>query len=234
MAMQGTDWSCLSAENQTDAMRPPPEIAGQQKTANFSVQITNLVTRAIPASLQARACARIDVDCATPILQGLTIAPDGQLHARLFEGFDGYFEITSPDMVPELLFINEPLRGTDTQAYPAFMVPVAAALSLAQTMNVALRDDAGLLAVWVFDCQHMPAPRVELSTDSDGLVFNYVDGLPTVQTTTVDGVGGVLNVPAGSVVLTGTLQNGRNIGVESFLMRPRWLTAGYIQPAPSP
>ncbi len=224
----GADWSCIAGG--ATVPRPPPTNSEQAAAATYSVTITDFVTGRPVSGVQARACARVDIDCAMPLLANLTTSADGALRVRLFEGFDGFLEVVAEGMVPALLFLGGPLQG-DTQGFPAYLVPLSAAGALADAIGFPIDVQFGLIGFWTLDCVGLPAGGVLVSNDAGGQIYNFVAGLPAFQTSTADGIGGFINVPPGRVLIRGVLANGgQTMGVQSLLVRPGWISVSNLQP----
>jgi hypothetical protein len=225
----GPDWSCVNGNATTP--RTPPTNSAVAPAATYSVTLTDFVTGRPAAGVQARACARVDVNCASPLTSQLTASADGVLRVPLFQGFDGYVEVLADGMVPALFFLNGPLER-DTEGFPAFLVPVPALTGLATTVGVPIDPQFGGIGFWALDCAGKPAAGVLMSNDAGGQIYNFVAGLPAFQTTTADGIGGFINVPPGRVLLRGVLANGsQTIGVQSLLVRKNWLSISNLQPS---
>jgi hypothetical protein len=64
--------------------------------------------------------------------------------------------------------------------------------------------------------------------------FYFTNGLPDItrRQTDEDGVAGFLNVGPGVTVLQATLPDGTVMTERTFFVRPGWLTATFLRPAP--
>jgi hypothetical protein len=222
------DWTCVG--DGASAPRTPPTNAATAAPATYVLPVIDFVTQMTPPGVTARACARVDVDCVNPIVDSVTTSAGGVLALPLFEGFDGFIEVKADNFVSALFFLDGPLQG-DTQAFPAFLVPLSSAAALAQSVGAPLDQRFGLIGFWALDCEGLPAQGVVMSNDAGGLIYNFVDGLPAFQQATVDGIGGFINVPPGRVLLRATLSGvGETIDVQSLLVRPGWISVSNLQP----
>jgi hypothetical protein len=225
----GGDWSCLS-----DVVSGPnrvPMSTVNAPAAAYVLPLIDFVTGRPPTNARGRACARVDVDCINPITDSVMVSREGALVLPLFEGFDGFVEVESEGMLPALFFLNAPLSG-NTQSFPAYLVPLASAAGLSQSIGVPLDERFGLIGFWALDCGGLPAEGVVMSNDAGGLIYNFVDGLPAFQPATVDGIGGFVNVPPGRVLLRGILSSsGQTIGVQSLVVRGGWISVSNLQPS---
>jgi hypothetical protein len=222
------DWTCLPDTVSAPSMVPVNTANAQ--AATYVLPLIDFVSGMPPSGATGRACARVDPGCSMPLTETVTITQQGALVLPLFQGFDGFIEVEADGMVPALFFLNAPLAG-NTQSFPAFLVPLNSALALSQSIGVPLDERFGLIGFWALDCDGLPAGGVVMSNDAGGLIYNFVDGLPAFQPSTVDGIGGFLNVPPGRVLLRGVLsQGGQTIGVQSLVVREGWISVSNLQP----
>jgi hypothetical protein len=83
---------------------------------------------------------------------------------------------------------------------------------------------AGMIFLGVYDCNDHRAPGVAFAISNPGpttIVFYLANGFPSTSAAATDnklGGGGVINVPAGTSMLTATL-NGRKIGSANVVVR---------------
>jgi hypothetical protein len=173
------------------------------------------------------------VTCATPVAGPLAVDDQGWVDIPLFENFTGYLEIQSPDTVPYVFFLTEPLGPQVPPEYPLGLVSLQAIQPLVQLIGVAPQPNTGLLAFRVFDCKGDTASGVTLSPIEGGVPWYFVDGLPsgTQEQTGVDGLGGFVNIPPGLAVIDALAPNGTSIaGPHSLVVRPNWLSATHLRP----
>ncbi len=222
------DWSCLDGSMMGPSMVPVN--TANAEPATYVLPLIDFVTGMPPASATGRACARVDPACSNPLTETLAISPEGALVMPLFAGFDGFVEVEAEAMLPALFYLSAPLLG-DTTSFPAFLVPIASAEALSQSLGRPLDDQFGLIGYWALDCVGLPAEGVVVSSDAGGLAYNFVDGLPAFQPATVDGIGGFLSVPPGRALIRGILaQGGQTIDVQSLVVREGWMSVSILQP----
>ena len=219
-------WACLEEPSLGGADRLVP-------TVELTLAVTDTVTGTTPAALNVRACAKLDVSCSTPLTAAVGIADDGLVHLTVRQGFDGFVELTSPNIISTLYFLNRPLMRDSAKALAT--VSTVALGALAAQGNVTLDPTLGHVLVRAFDCFGDPAAGVELWSDVGGLPFVIIAGLPSVgvQVTTEAGVGGFVNVPVGYAVLDGRWVAGdRRFGTANVVVRQGWFTYGDVEPQP--
>lgn len=220
----GADWSCLNL--------PRPEAAVVSPRAPQllqSLQVLSSATNLVPPNVSVRACAQRDPECLAPLTPATPIDAEGWVDLTLYEGFDGYLEITADTLVPTMLFYADPLdadRSVDT--VPVGVVENAVLPSLAQAIGTSQSPELGLVYLRAFDCQGVAAPGVTFSIDRAGSAFYFVGGLPsaTASETSAFGLGGFVNVGPGVVVVDAELPAlGRSLAsAKSLLVRKGWMT----------
>lgn len=227
MPAVGRDWTCLGE------LRAEPMVARDNiNPARLvqSVQVLTLREGLVPPESVVRACAQRDLACDNPLTPSLPVDAQGWVDMPLFDGFDGYLEVTSPSTVPMMLFYQEPLRGTsriDGEPLAQLEVPVLAQLSAA--LGSPQQAELGLLILRAFDCNGDGAPGVRFTVDRPGVPYYFVAGLPSSMVTETDGsgLGGFLNVPIGITVVDGALTSGEADFTlpRTLFTRPGWMTA---------
>jgi hypothetical protein len=224
-------WGCLSesAGNPVMPADGPP--------LDYPFNARDYVSGQTPRNLQGRACFRPDVACSRPATEHFTPDANGIVTLPLTEGFSGYIEITSDDMVPTLLLFPAPLTpelARNLSAVPVSLLPFEALLAFGVAGNLVLEPTAGVVSINTFDCLGPSAPDIRLELSSAGAVpFTFVDGLPIagLDTTTDDGTGGFANVPPGLAVVRGFRAGTSDlVGLESVLVRSQWVTVGSLMP----
>jgi hypothetical protein len=217
-------WACLDEPL-------PGNAAPMVASVDLTLTVTDIVSLVPPAGLVARACAKVDVLCGTPLTSDVPVSEDGSLHLIVPQAFDGFVEITSPANVSTMYFLNRQLMSDASEAFT--IVSRTALAGLAMQGNVALDPTLGNLLVRAFDCVGAPASGVALSSDVSGTAFAFVDGLPNpgLNETTADGLVGFVNVPIGYAVLQARL-GARVLGTASLIVRPGWFTYGDMEPLP--
>lgn len=217
-------WACLDE---------PPGASAVALVAQpvLTLAPVDIASGAPPEGLTARACQRLDVDCLSPVVNGVTLSEDNALHLRVPRGFDGFVELTSPASVPTMYFVNRPMLVDRVESFR--LLNPRGLQALAMQGGVTLEPELGHLLIRVFDCEGAPASGIQLSNDRGGEPFSFVNGLPSTgaDVTTADGLGGFVNVPPVLVVLQGLkVDDERVISTPSVSVRQRWFTYGDIEP----
>ena len=224
-------WNCLSSEadfSDVMAVDGPP--------LSYAFSARNYVSGQLPQNLRGRACYKADVACNQPATEHFAPDADGVITLPLTEGFNGYIEITSDDMVPTLLLFPAPLTpdlATSLSALPVSLLPFEALLAFGDAANIELSPTSGVVSINTFDCLGPAAPDIRLELNSPAVPFTFVDGLPIafLDTTTDDGSGGFANVLPGLVVVRGFRKGTMDlIGLETVLVRSQWVTVGSLMP----
>jgi hypothetical protein len=235
LAVPGEDWSCLTAQAPAEPP-PPPRFAGDARRVVVSGRILDLSTGAAYPSTRVRACGIADIDCTAPVIEDLRVNEEGWVDIPVFDGFDGFLEITSDELLSSLFFFSEPLQEPSQTAYPWGVVSRASVPPLITLVGVPQQEDRGFLAVRAFDCNLTTAPGVSFTLLGEGAPFYFIGGLPTGAATATDGVGlgGFSNVPAGLAVLEGWTPDGTAImSPQTVVIRPGWVSTLFLQPPES-
>ncbi len=246
-------WGCLG-----DVVEPTPTAA----TVNVVVPLLDLSTQkpVTAADVFARLCAKIDVNCTSPLQSGdagTILSPDGAglLHLTLQAGFDGFVLIdpilpdggAPPDdageagtpnvFVPSLVFFNPPL-DTDLVYSTIVLVRTTELGEIAGIEGTAIDPSLGAVFMQTVDCFSAAAAGVSVMLDSTSSTtqgFYFEKGLPALNApaTDVTGYAGFVNAPLGTRLVTGTLHTTQQyIGKASVFTRPS--TISYTVLAPSP
>jgi len=223
----GQDWTCLGS-----AAAPPMLLAptsGERLVQ--SVRLVDLASLQVPPNISVRACAQRDVDCLAPLTDSLPLDADGWVDVPLFEGFDGFLEITGETIIPSVLFYAAPLSPeTEVDRTPLALIPKDQLPALSGATGTPQDPDFGLVVLRSFDCRGNPAPGVSFDIDKDGFPWYFVGGLPSsVATVTApeSGLGGFINVEPGVAVVNAVLP-GSSLPIatpRSVLVRAGWMTA---------
>jgi hypothetical protein len=225
-----SDWTCLEQN------APVQQPIVNQVPLTYSLLAVDYVSNSIPPDLKVRACFRPDVACADPATEDLSVSADGTVKVTLYEGFNGFLEITAEGMIPALLFFpdewSRPLLDR-VEPVPIALLQFAALEALGQAANIEVEPTGGIVSINTFDCQGPAAPGVRLEIDTDAIPYAFVDDLPIPyqDTTTDEGAAGFVNVPPGFVVVTGFPGELKQpIGLETLLVRTGWVTVGSMLP----
>jgi hypothetical protein len=180
------------------------------------------------AGVSARACPDLlDPTCSAGTLWVLT-SDAGLADFKVHGDFNGMFEVTRPDLIPMNYYPGQMQSGQPTQRGSVSMMNAQNASLIGQELGVPLDlgadSGAGMIFLGVYDCNDHRAPGVTFGISNPGpttIVFYLANGFPSTSATTTDnklGGGGVINVPAGTSMLTATL-NGRRIGSANVVVR---------------
>jgi hypothetical protein len=233
MAAEGRDWSCIGP------LRPASTVT--RPTANAarlvqSLQLLSLASGAVPLGVSVRACAQRDVDCANPVTPSVPVDAQGWVDMPLYDGFDGYLEITGPTITSTMLFYQDAL-STESRRDTTPLGLVEKALLPMLTAAIGTQQDTarGIVYLRAFDCKGDPALGVKYSVDKPAVPFYFVAGLPSsaVVETEGSGLGGFLNVAEGITVVSMRLSSAeKEIALpKSLLVRPDWMTGLRLIPA---
>jgi len=225
-----TDFSCVAEEAGN------PIMPGAGAPLDYSVLALDFVSGRTPTNMLIRGCYRGDIACARPATEPFAPDADGRVTLPLTEGFSGYLEITSDDMVPTMFVfptaLTPELAGT-LGAMTVPMLPPEVLLAFAGGSQLELAPEAGVLAVNTFDCKGPFAAGVRLELNAPAVPFMFVDGLPLAfrDTTTDEGSGGFANVLPGLVVVRGFDANTmQEVGLETVPVRSQWVTVASLMP----
>jgi hypothetical protein len=189
------------------------------------------------SKVSVRACARLDVTCASPLAG--PVETDGAGHATLGlpASFDGYLELKSATAVPAIFFFSpRPIRAE------TYRVPLLSATGfgeIAKTSGATIEPARGHLLLFALDCDltfGTFAPGVAFSVEPASETtrgFYLAGGLPSTAATQTDdsGVGGFVNVAPGVVTVRGAVvATTRPSGSSSVLVRAGTVTYSAIAP----
>lgn len=225
----GEDWSCLARPAEQASA---PVFSGNAPQVIYSLQMVDLSSGVIYRNLQVRACALTDVSCANPLTDMLGVNEQGRVDVPLFQNFTGYLEITSDELVPQLFYVNAPLQPRTQPDFPLAMVSIASLGPLLQLLG-AVEANTGIIAIRTFDCQGVTANGVSLTSNNDqARPWYFVDGLPssTESETGPEGLAGFINVPPGLNVVRAEGADGTDLGPQSMVVRPGWMSSMYLRP----
>ncbi len=247
-------WGCLG-----DATFPTPP----QKDVNVVVPLIDLTSKGPvgPTDVFARICAKIDVNCNTPLSSGdagIILSPDanGLLHLTIQAGFDGFVLVDPiiPDagapsdagdggggppnvFVPSMVFFNPPV-DQDLVYSTIVMVKTSELAQIAQIEGTTLDPSLGAVFMQNVDCNVKPAAGVSVTLDSTATTtqgFYFENGLPKLNaaSTDVTGYAGFVNAPLGTRTITGKVEaTQQRIGSATVFTRNS--TISYTVLAPSP
>lgn len=225
-----TDYSCVAEEAGN------PIMPGEGLPLDYSVRAIDFVSGRTPTNMLIRACYRSDLGCSRPATSRIAPDAEGLVTLPLSEGFNGYLEITSDDMVPTILAFPaalSPQLASLIESMTVAMLPPDVLLGFAAASQLDLDPGSGVLSVNAYDCTGPYAAGVRLELNAPAIPFMFVDGLPLAfrDTTTDEGSGGFANVLPGLVVVRGfdsaTMQQ---VGLETVPVRAQWVTVASLLP----
>ena len=226
----GPEWSCLNRPAEPSSV---PTFSGTAPRVVFSIQVVDLSTGQIYPDAQVRACGLSDINCINPVTDMLGVDAEGWVDVPLFQNFTGFLEITSPDLVPYLFYLTEPLAAASTSEYPLAVVSLASLGPLVQLVGVDPQPGTGVIAVRVFNCTGDTTSGASLTTQTRGVPWYFVNGLPTGMGTETgaEGIAGYVNVPPGLTVVEVRAPDGTLVAApQSLVVRAGWLSAVYVKP----
>ena len=221
-------WSCLGQVSW------PTSTAG---TVTATLTTTDLVTGQPISGVPGRACRKLDTTCADPVLTGLVSDATGRIIVTVPQGFDGYLELTATGAMRGSYFFYPPLTS-DREIPSVPVLQMSALTTFAALVGVNLMAERGHLLVGARSCLGQPAEGLSFSSvegDAATAAFYMIKSIPSTKQPATDtsGWGGLLNLPPGSVTLTGRLATtGQTIGTLSVLARAGELTYTALVPAP--
>lgn len=223
-----TSWSCLTTQTADE-----PTV-NRERPLTYGMAVVNLVGNAPLSGVQARACFRADVDCTNPVTQ--SFSGDGMVAVTVYEGFDGYLEITSPGMIPTLLFFPSAWSSElllELEQLPVLLLPASALTGLAESARVRLDPTGGIVSMSSYDCEGPGAAGVRFAIDTPGVPFAFVNNLPVAfrDVTADDGTVGFVNVPPGIVEISAFADDDTQASVDTVLVRTGWVTSGRVVPS---
>jgi hypothetical protein len=247
-AVDAGPWGCLDQPAQVLGSTPvavtftvlnaldPVVTAGSQGGTDF----TALSYTPVPG-VSVEGCNALDVFCTAPASSEAVSDDAGIATVVVPENFGGYFEFMNPGFLPSTLYPGRFLA--DASAFPATFgdLNTTATLSIASILRVPMLVDpeagVGQAFVQVFDCFDRYAPGVSFTFGIVDAGPNEVqwyinDMFPSNGATQTDsqGTGGLLNVPAGSLLVTATLAGTtRVLGTANPLLRAGWVTYAWIR-----
>jgi hypothetical protein len=233
-AVECASWSCLGS-----VTWPAPTVA----TAELTLMLKEFRTGMTVSGATVKFCKLDDAACTSPTSSG-TSGADGKVKISVSTGptgVDGYFEISSPDLVTILAYVRfmDPKQFiADAELSPTvFSKDTFAALSaFAEITPDPARGHVGFLTL---DCAQSYAAGVSASlTTADAsskTLYITSDGLPssTITATTTTAFGAIVNVPPGPTNITGKVAaTGQKIGSADVQVRAGAFTTVNLVPSP--
>jgi hypothetical protein len=227
-------WGCLG-----HVVEPT---ADPSKLVEFDVPLRNSTDSSPVTNVTVDTCDKLDFTCTgtNPAFpKGLHPDADGIMHMSLFQGFDGFVRITSPDYMEGRLFpgrpIVKPLALTEVK-----LVKPADYEFLASFAKKQVDPTRGTAILYGVNCQAKPNGGIRFSVptaDTNSAEFYLVNlvptAYPTAKATDSGGFGGFFNLPVGQTVVTSTRAVDQTyIGESGFQVLAN--TISYVMIAPTP
>lgn len=201
--------------------------------------VIDVMTSAPPADLSIRACAKLDVQCATPLQATFSTDAQGRVVATVNAGFDGYLELTSPTITPALFFVVRPVWEDTVVPTPLPVVSPQGFEGIAQAIGTSLDlATMGHTYALVSDCLDAPAEGVRLEIDKETAStarYYMINQVPvgTAPATDSSGSGGFLNLAPGFTKITGYVSStGARVGEAGFVVRAGAVSYPRVLPTP--
>lgn len=217
-------WQCLDE---------PPSGESLTGEIHLSTRVVSMGAKQPLTGITVALCAKLDVTCLDP-QSTFTSGSMGELDIVMRAGFDGYLKAEGQGLSPTLFFFPLLYESRDLGSLP--MTNPAFSAALFQQLGTAFTGDRGVITFSVLNCARQPAAGVVLTSstaDLDTIPFYLVNGLPSrdVKMTDTVGVGGFVNVPIGTMLLTATLAaEKRKLDLVSVVTRPGYLSMVLIDP----
>jgi hypothetical protein len=192
--------------------------------------------------LTVKVCATSDTTCSSPLSQGTTDA-QGLVSLTVpsaVEGLGAYFEVTGTDIMPTLAHLNftDNVKSFKAGAFVSPVMSKSTASLLAGVISVTLDSTRGNILFQTKDCSDYAFASASVSVDiADAQsTTTYIKGTMPSKTETVTdptGRGAVLNVPAGTAVVTGSLEPAKSTFSKfTVLTRAGYMTTMNVVPTP--
>jgi hypothetical protein len=220
-------WACLGA-----VTWPAPD----PKPARIVLQLRDLVSEQPVSGITARVCRKLDYDCLQPLQSGLVGDASGNLTIDTTVGFDGYVELRVKERMPGIYFFYPPVTG-DREIPNVPMIKETELFQFASLAGKPISQGRGHVMLGAYDCLGRPAEGVSLSStdgDSQTSAFYSVKKVPSTTAVGTDssGRGGLINIKAGSITVTGKIADGREVANVGLFVRNASITYTTMLPAP--
>ncbi len=227
-------WGCLG-----NVVEPTPDTS---QTVALSVRLA-FASGGDPVTVATiDFCDKLDVACtgmSADFPKGLTPDAMGNVTATVRQGFDGYVQITSPEIVDSRVYVGRPIVTAPKVKEVQLLRPgeYSALANLALSEVDPTRGTAILLVV---DCKGDAGSGVRFeapTADAETVQFYLINQAPTIPPTATatdrDGFGGFFNLPVGpSVARAFRAADSVYVGESSFQIVAN--TISYVQIAPTP
>ncbi len=241
---RGADWSCVGHRNW-----PLPKPTAD--TVTMTIQVKDYTSGSLRSGVDVKVCDRNDVDCTSWLARGVTDTTGiVVLHVpnRVdmgFLGLDGYLQLTSPEIVSDMLYWGFPLSEPDYALTDAPASGWNASLrvftleelnQLGSSLGIPYDPSLSLLIALVNDCEFRAAPDVEVKTNPGTPTVKEFYGLSTTETATDPTYFSAtfIGVPVGSIEVVATPRAlNQPSSRETVNVRAGWVTGVMMAPTPS-
>ncbi|MEW5854416.1 MAG: hypothetical protein AB2A00_36915 [Myxococcota bacterium] len=167
--------------------------------------------------VNVKLCPVEDDACASPVDEGTT-NEEGKVGLTIpvgTEGYQGYLELTSSQIMPTLYFNNRP--WVDNAGFSLELLSPQSVATINALIGAELDPTRGHVGFNVYDCDNEGASGVSASVDTsdENSTQSYVsNGFPTTSTQQTDssGKGGWANLPTGRATIS-YVQNASSVTV---------------------
>ena len=228
-------WSCLGHVRWPDASATPVVV---------TQPYNDLVTGDPVPGITVQPCSKLDTTCANPLADAAVTGEAGTVQFSLPSGYDGYLSSTWDAGLPVLAYVVPPAFVSSVEL-PVLMISNSTFEALAAAVTSSFDGGArmieptrGSLFANVTDCDGNFAAGVTFTTEpssSTSYAAYIINGFPSFTATETDNSGnfGIVDVPPGSVTVTGTVvATGQKIGTTTSLVRASAISYTSIVPSP--
>jgi hypothetical protein len=218
-------WSCIGE------LQAPMYFAGDLFDAN--VTVTDFTAAMNIPDADVLVCGYADADCANPTSQGVTDA-SGIVALQVATDVRLFMDVSSPDVMPTLIFQNGPPAQSPMMYQFAVLTPTQLGQFVQLAGGTSVDPTRGHIGIAAIGCDFSPAAGVTLTVDlaDEDTTYGYftTQGVPGsgLTETTADGRLGIANVPPGDATITAEVAaTGEIIGTRTVHVR-----AGTVSYAP--
>lgn len=228
-------WGCLGT-----VVEPVPD---PSRSVAFDIALVYAVGGApVGTDTVIDICDKLDITCVDddPLYpKGLHPDAAGSIEVVVPEGFDGFVQVTGPELVDSRIYVGRPIVEPPSVEEVQLLSPDDFGL-LATLAGDEPDPTRGSAIVLVLDCKGdgVSGVRFETPTSDDETVQFYLINqapapTPTATATDKDGFGGFFNLPVSSAVVRGFREvDDAFIGESSFQILAE--TISYVLVAPTP
>lgn len=218
-------WACLDGSS-TDA-----PVSGK---VHVAMTMVDLLSQKPLSGVTLTLCAKLDGTCMLPIASFVSDQA-GQMDVEMNAGFDGYFQAEGAGIYPTLIFPPNTRRQRAPSRLP--MVPASFFGMMFKGIGVSVAENRSVVLTTSLDCLGRPAAGLSIaSPQADDGTVSYVlaGGVPSRSAAATDetGVGGFVNIPPGSAVITSTIAaTNRLVGTAGVQTRSGYLSMVLVMPS---